>query len=220
MERTRTLWFALLLTTANGSLDAYTYLTRGGVFANVQTGNIILAALDLSERKLFAALDHFWSTIAFIAGVALAAHIKSGRVERLLPRSLFWTMGVQVTAMGIIGFVPATVPHSYVTVPISFLAAVQCGLFRNMGDVAYMPVATTGNLMRFVEAGYDGFVEDHAESRRAFRMYAVLITGFTSGAVMGAFASRAWGVHGIWFPTALLLMTLVIFIPRKKGAAS
>ena len=56
-------------------------------------------------------------------------------------------------------FVPASVPHTYVTVPISFLAAVQIGLFRNVGDLAYLPVATTGNLMRFMESAYDGFVE-------------------------------------------------------------
>ncbi len=67
-------------------------------------------------------------------------------------------MAIQAVALAIIGFVPASVPHSYVTVPISFLAAMQIGLFRNIGELVYLPVATTGNLMRFVEAGYDGFV--------------------------------------------------------------
>jgi uncharacterized membrane protein YoaK (UPF0700 family) len=106
--------------------------------------------------------------LAFIAGVALAAHIKSGRVERLLPRSLRWTMTVQVVAPAVNGFVPATAPHSYVTVPISFLAAVQIGLFRNIGDLNYMPVATTGNMMRLVEAGYQGYADKNRDSRRAF----------------------------------------------------
>lgn len=50
------------------------------------------------------------------------------------------------------------VAHNYVTVPIAFMAAMQIGLFRNIGDLAYLPVATTGNLMRFVESGYDGIV--------------------------------------------------------------
>ena len=44
-ERTRSLWFALLLTLANGFLDAHTYLARGGVFANVQTANVIFGAV-------------------------------------------------------------------------------------------------------------------------------------------------------------------------------
>ena len=83
---------------------------------------------------------------AFIAGVALASHIKSGRAERVVPRPLVWTMAIQAVALGIIGFVPASVPHSYVTVPISFLAAMQIGLFRNVGELVYLPVATTGNL--------------------------------------------------------------------------
>jgi Protein of unknown function (DUF1275) len=36
-----TLRFAVLLTVVNSFLDAHTYLVRGGVFANVQTGNVI-----------------------------------------------------------------------------------------------------------------------------------------------------------------------------------
>jgi uncharacterized membrane protein YoaK (UPF0700 family) len=211
-ERTRTLWFALLLTLANGFLDAYTYVTRGGVFANVQTGNVILFAIDASEAEFAAALAHVWPLLAFIAGVAVASHIKSGRVEQLVPHPLRWTMAVQAAALAIIGFVPASVPHSYVTVPISFLAAMQIGLFRNIGDLAYLPVATTGNMMRLVETGYDGFVERRQESRRAFGIYGALILAFAGGALVGAIAARTWGVPAIWLPAGFLAVTLLLFV--------
>jgi len=215
-ERTRSLWFALLLTLANGFLDAHTYISRGGVFANVQTANVIFGAIDTSKREWTLALAHLWPLLAFIAGVALASHIKSGRVERAVPRPLIWTMAIQAVALAIIGFVPASVPHSYVTVPISFLAAVQIGLFRNIGDLVYLPVATTGNLMRFVEAGYDGFVEKRAESRRACGVYGALIVAFACGALIGAIASRAWGVHAIWLPAGFLTVTLCLFIIDER----
>src|SRR3954449_5282263 len=91
-ERTRTLWFALLLTLTNGFMDAHTFYVRGGVFANVQTGNVIFFALDLSERRVSAAMAHLWPILAFMVGVGLAARIKSGRVERYLPHPLRWTM--------------------------------------------------------------------------------------------------------------------------------
>lgn len=211
-ERTRTLWFALLLTLANGFLDAYTYVARGGVFANVQTGNVILFAIEVSQAKLAAAFAHVWPLLAFIAGVALAAHIKSGRAERVVPHPLRWTMAVQAAALVIVGFVPASVPHSYVTVPISFLAAMQIGLFRNIGDLAYLPVATTGNMMRFVESGYDGFVEKHDQGRRAVRIYGTLILAFSGGAVIGAVASFAWSVRAVWVAAVVLAVTLVLFI--------
>ena len=215
-ERARTLWFALLLTLTNGFMDAHTYFVRGGVFANVQTGNVIFFAIDASERKVSAAMAHVWPILAFIVGVGLAAHIKSGRAERTVTHPLRWTMAVQVIALGVIGFVPATVAHSYVTVPIAFLAAVQMGLFRNIGDLAYLPVATTGNLMRFVESGYDGYVEKNAASLRACKIYLALILAFAGGALIGAFASRAWGVHAIWLAAGILAVTLVLFIVDER----
>jgi uncharacterized membrane protein YoaK (UPF0700 family) len=215
-ERTRSLWFALLLTTANGFLDAHTYLSRGGVFANVQTANVIFGAIDTSKRHFAVAAAHLWPLLAFIAGVALAAHIKSGRVERAVPRPLVWTMATQAVTLAVIGFVPSSVPHSYVTVPISFLAAVQIGLFRNIGDLVYLPVATTGNLMRFVESGYDGFVEGKTAARAAFGVYGALILAFALGALIGAIASRAWGVHAIWLPAGFLAVTLCLFIIDER----
>jgi uncharacterized membrane protein YoaK (UPF0700 family) len=224
-ERTRSLWFALLLTLANGFLDAHTYIARGGVFANVQTANVIFGAIDTSKQdgaidtskqEWAAALAHLWPLPAFVAGVTLASHIKSGRIERAVPRPLVWTMAIQAVVLAIIGFVPASVPHSYVTVPISFLAAVQIGLFRSIGDLAYLPVATTGNLMRFVEAGYDGFVGKKGGSRKAFGVYGALILAFASGALAGAFASQAWGVHAIWLPAGFLAVTLCLFIMDER----
>src|SRR5690348_15388689 len=215
-ERTRSLWFALLLTLANGFLDAHTYIARGGVFATVQTANVIFGAIDTSKPERALALAHGWPLLAFIAGVGLASHIKSGRAERFVPRPLMWTMAIQAVALAIIGFVPASVPHSYVTVPISFLAAMQIGLFRNIGELVYLPVATTGNLMRCVEAGYAGFVEKEPQSRRAFGVYGTLIVAFAVGALTGAFASRAWGVHAIWLPAGFLAFTLCLFIIDER----
>jgi uncharacterized membrane protein YoaK (UPF0700 family) len=216
-DRARTLWFALLLTITNGFMDAHTFYVRGGVFANVQTGNVIFFAIDVSERKVAAAMAHVWPILAFMVGISLASHIKSGRADRIVPHPLRWTMTVQAVALVAIGFVPITVAHSFVTVPIAFLAALQMGLFRTVGDLAYLPVATTGNLMRFVESGYDGFVEKHAASRRAAGVYGALILAFAGGALIGSFASRAWGAHAIWLAAAILAVTLVLFVVDERA---
>lgn len=215
-DRTRTLWFALLLTLTNGFMDAHTFFVRGGVFANVQTGNVIFFAIDLSERKLAAAMAHVWPILAFVVGIWLASHIKSGRADRIVTHPLRWAIAVQVIVLGVIGFIPVTVAHSYVTVPIAFLAAAQMGLFRNIGDLAYLPVATTGNLMRFVESGYDGVVEKNAAARRACGIYGTVILAFAGGALIGAFASRAWGAHAIWLAAGTLAVTLILFIVDER----
>ena len=216
-ERSNTLWFAVMLTLTNGFLDAHTYIARGHVFANVQTANVIFSAINVSQRQFTAALAHVWPLLAFITGMLLASHIKSGRVEHVLPHSLRWTIAVQAAVLAAIGFVPASVDHTFVTVPISFLAAVQIGLFRRIGDLAYLPVATTGNLMRFMESAYDGLVDRHAEARRAVVVYGTLIVAFACGALAGAYATGAWGVHAIWLPAGFLAITLCLFVVEQRA---
>ena len=44
-QMSETFRLGALLTVVGGFLDTYTYLSRGGVFANAQTGNIVLLAL-------------------------------------------------------------------------------------------------------------------------------------------------------------------------------
>jgi uncharacterized membrane protein YoaK (UPF0700 family) len=217
IERSNTLWFAVLLTMTNGFLDAHTYLARGHVFANVQTANVIFSAIHVSERQFSAALAHVWPLLAFIAGMLLASHIKSGRVEQVVPHSLRWTIAVQAVVLAVIGFVPASVNHSVVTVPISFLAAVQIGLFRKVGDLAYLPVATTGNLMRFMESAYEKLIDKRADARRPVVVYGTLIVAFAGGALAGAYATGAWGVHAIWLPAGFLAITLCLLLIGERG---
>jgi uncharacterized membrane protein YoaK (UPF0700 family) len=210
-----TLRFAVLLMVANSFLDAYTYLVRGGVFANLQTGNVILFAIHLSERHWGDSLSRLWPIFACVAGVVLSSYIKSGRVDKVVAQPLRWTMAIQAAVLAGVGFLPATLPHSLVVVPISFLGGIQIGLFRSIGDLAYMPLATTGNLMRVVEAGYDFFVEKNSGSRRAFMVYAGVIGAFAAGAIAGAFTTRAWGLHAIWVPAGLLAVTLILRWARR-----
>jgi uncharacterized membrane protein YoaK (UPF0700 family) len=39
-----------------------------------------------------------------------------------------------------------------------------------------------------------------------------VIVAFAAGALIGAFASRAWGVHATWLPAGFLAFTLCLFI--------
>lgn len=211
-----TLRFALLITAACGFLDSYTYLARGHVFANAQTGNVILFAVDMSERRFADALAHVWPLLAFLVGVSLSSHIKSGRVEQLVPHPIRWTIGIQAVILAVVGFVPDTVSPTISTVPIAFVAAMLMGLFRTIGDLSYIAIATTGNLMRMVESGYAFLVDRNSDSREAFYVYSVLVAVFIGGAVIGGFATAAMGVRAVWLPAAFVAVTLVLFIVDSR----
>ena len=46
----------ILLAAAGGFLDAYTFICRGHVFANAQTGNIVLFGVSLARGDLAGAV--------------------------------------------------------------------------------------------------------------------------------------------------------------------
>ena len=53
-------------------MDAYTYIFRGEVFANAQTGNILLLGVYLSEGNYQKALSYFFPVAAFAFGIVIA----------------------------------------------------------------------------------------------------------------------------------------------------
>lgn len=203
--------FALMLTAAGGFLDAYTYVSRGGVFANAQTGNVILLGIDLSARRWHGALEHLWPILAFIVGVAVANLLKSERAANRIEHPIRVAMVAQIVVLAGVGFVPESVPNALVTIPIAFVAAMQIGLFRTVGSLSYMAVVTTGNLMRFTESVYAGFVEKDAEAKRAAAIYAAIVGSFSVGAVIGAVATRGIGGQAAWIPAAVLVIALALF---------
>ena len=60
---------AIFLTLAGGFQDAYSYNCRGKVFANAQTGNIVLLGQNLAMGNWSMALHYFMPLAAFISGV-------------------------------------------------------------------------------------------------------------------------------------------------------
>ena len=60
-------------------------------------------------------------------------------------------------------------------------------------------------------------VRSSPSSRRAFGVYGALILAFACGAIIGAVASRAWGVHAIWLPAGFLAVTLYLFIVDQRA---
>ena len=46
-----------ILAVSGGFMDAYSYMCRGEVFANAQTGNILLMSINLAKGNILTALS-------------------------------------------------------------------------------------------------------------------------------------------------------------------
>ena len=70
------LQMGLLLAATGGFLDAYTFVARGRVFANAQTGNLVLLGLRAFEADP-QALRYLVPVCAFVLGIVLSEFLKA-----------------------------------------------------------------------------------------------------------------------------------------------
>ena len=62
----------IFLALSGGFQDAYTYFTRDGVFANAQTGNVVLMSTNFMTGKWGEGLKYLFPILAFALGVFVA----------------------------------------------------------------------------------------------------------------------------------------------------
>ncbi|EPR13463.1 YoaK family protein [Ruminiclostridium papyrosolvens] len=203
--------FGILLAIVGGFLDAYTYIGRGGVFANAQTGNIVFLGIYASKGEWNQALAHLPPIVAFVLGVIVAEAIKNNSPRLFL---LHWTPAIllfEMTVLIFIGFITNTAHNSFATVIVSFVSSVQISSFRKLVDSPYCTTMSTGNLRSAFRAAYIAVAQKDLESGiRAIR-YFVIIISFVSGAFLGGLLTFEFGVRAIWGAAVILALTVVLY---------
>ena len=141
-QMSETVRLGAVLAAAGGFLDAYTYLTRGGVFANAQTGNIVLLGVYLARGQFRTAGRYLIPILAFAAGVIVAELIKAR--FRYHP-ALHWrqiTVGAELVILAAVAFLPQrwNVPAN---LAVSFVCAMQVESFRKIRGNTYATTMCT-----------------------------------------------------------------------------
>ena len=62
----------ILLALSGGCMDAYSYLFRGQVFSNAQTGNMLLMGVNIAGGNFAVASKYFWPVLFFAVGIIIA----------------------------------------------------------------------------------------------------------------------------------------------------
>lgn len=187
-----------LLTLSGGLQDAYTYLRRGKVFANAQTGNIVLLGQSLFDGDWGRAARYLLPVLAFALGVAAAEVIRVRR-PRWQRRVLLW----EILLLFLVGFIPHSLDQ-LANALVSFSCAMQVQAFRKVEGFVFASTMCIGNLRSGMES-LCAFLRtgDHQERRKA-RLYFFLIFLFALGAEAGSLAAELLDLPAIWLSCVLL----------------
>jgi len=218
IQRSDSFLVGALLALTGGFLDAYSYLTRGGVFANAQTGNMVLLGLRLSEHRWSEALTYLIPILAFAAGVLLAEWMKCVFQHK---RLLHWrqiVLAIECALLFAIGFIPSGDWNPYVNIAISFICALQVESFRTMHGLNYATTMCTGNLRSGTELLFHAMREkDAARFRSAMKYFSIIIV-FILGAAAGFFSADSFGVRAIWLPFVVLVLVFALLWRNASSA--
>ena len=194
----RMLVMALMMMTA-GCMGAYTYLVRGGVFCNAQTGNLLLMGLSLGgESGLKGALYYFIPFAAYMGGTIVSEILS----PRITPKfGMHWpalfTL-IEILVFLIVGLVPKSVPNSIIQCVIMFTAACQYNSFQKGGSIPMATTFCTNHVRQLSIFLFRWTKTRDAASRRRVVTHLAMIACFVFGAMMISIFDEQLAEKTIW----------------------
>lgn len=183
-----TLKIGALLAFTAGTLDAYTYLIHGEVFAGLQTGNIILLGIQLFHSGFNEVLHYLIPIFSFMLGVILTRifqqRFSEHHDEHLRPIYILTTEIVLIILTAILS---PYLPDRFANVLISITAAMQLQEFRKLKSGPFTSLMMTGNLRTLAESAYDGISQKNQRALEKAADTFTIIVSFVFGAVITRF---------------------------------
>ena len=204
-----------LLTITGGFLDVYTYITRGHVFANAQTGNVVLLGLNLAEGNIKEVAFYLFPIIAFALGILFTEWIRAKFKEYDL---LHWRQ-IVVFYEALLLFFPAFMASGMwdtaVNILVSFVCAVQVESFRKVNGHSVATTMCTGNLRSATEQIFHYVRTRDPDTKKTILSYYEIVVFFALGATLGAALSALFAEKAILFCCLFLIIAFLSMFAKE-----
>lgn len=200
---------------SGGLQDAYTYLCRGKVFANGQTGNIVLFSAYLFDGAWDQCLRYLVPVLSFMTGIFAAEciHRRFKAMEKVHWRQLI--LLAEIAVLFAVGFLPQTL-NTVANALVSFSCAMQLQTFRKVRGHAYASTMCIGNMRSGTEALCVYFHTHDREVLKKALTYFGVIGIFAVGAGLGSVLTARFAEKGIWVSCLLLAVSFLMMFVREE----
>lgn len=205
---------AVFIILSGGLQDSYTYLCRGKVFANAQTGNIVLLSAYLFDGEWSHCARYFVPVLAFMLGIFVAecVHRHYKYMERVHWRQLIILS--EIVLLFAVGFLPQTI-NTFANAVVSFVCAMQVQTFRKVRGHAYASTMCIGNM----RSGMDSLCSwvlnrNPAALKKSFYYWGIILL-FALGAGLGSLTLDLCGAKAIWLSCLLLAVSFCLMFLKE-----
>lgn len=220
VQMSESLVVGLLLSSVGGFLESYSFLSRDGVFANCQTGNLVLLAMYLVQGDFTRVLSYFIPIVSFVAGVFLTEITRCYANHH----KLHWRQYIillEAVLLAAVGLIPSGKDNFIATTLIAFSCSMQVEAFRKIKGSVYATTMCTGNLRSGTFQLFQHLIEKDTSSLKRAGNYFAVIAVFMTGAILGSLTTGIWGEKAIWLSCFILLFvfTLLFIQPEEREEA-
>ena len=206
---------AIFLTLSGGFQDAYTYLCRGKVFANAQTGNIVLMSTHFFEGEFGLILHYLIPVISFIFGICVAEiqHIFFKNYKKIHWRQI--VLAFEIVILWAVGFIPINL-NILANALVSFVAAMQVQTFRKLRGNAYASTMCIGNMRTAASSICEYVAHRNRDDLRKGLLLFSINAMFAVGAVAGDLCVTAIGQWAIMICAVFMTTAFIIITMEEK----
>lgn len=220
-QREVSLAIALSLAFVGGFLDIYTYIARGKVFANTQTGNLVLLGKFVTEGNARKVIYYLVSILAFTLGIVLAKVVEHVYVQN---NEFLWyhvTIGIEIALVLVVMWIPVGQRYDVLAnILISFVCAIQVQSFRKVNGIGYSTAMFTGNVKNASERFSEYFLSKDKKALQEGMVYLALIISFVIGAAVGTIFTKIYKTKAVGVTSIILfLVFLLLFYEDATGKA-
>ena len=214
MQISESFRLSALLSFSGGLQDAYTYNVRGNVFANAQTGNVVLMSQNFMCGEWLQGLYYLCPLVSFSLGVFIAERIESGYKNS---RKLHWRqiiLFIEMAVLAIVGLLPSHL-NTLANMLVSFSCAMQVQAFRKVHGYGYASTMCIGNLRSGTESLSQYLRSgDRGAMHKSLHFFGIILI-FAIGAGTGGILSGLLGIGTIWISVAILFAVTIIMMKEK-----
>ena len=199
---------------SGGLQDAYTYCCRDKVFANAQTGNIVLMSTHLFAGDWAGVFRYFVPLISFMAGIFVAecVHRRYKCMEKVHWRQLI--ILAEIVLLFFVGFLPQEV-NTFANALVSFVCAMQVQTFRKVNGYAFASTMCIGNMRSGMDSLCSWVLNRNPAALKKSLYYWGIILLFALGAGLGSLALDLCGAKAIWFSCLLLAVSFCLMFLKE-----
>lgn len=198
--------FLILITFIGGYMNAYTYITRNGILANMHTANMSKLGINLAFGHWRNAISFFIPIVACILGAVFSEFTKSIVIKSNY-KGDWRKVGLFLESISLfcIGLLSKSIPDLIVTNLVSLFMGYLLCLFRNCLGIAYNTTISTGNLRTVGQLLHDTLNEKSINSIKKLITFTVLTFSFPLGAFYGTIISTILNTKAVWICSFILL---------------